>query len=169
MKTADLSKEVQLADLVISETDPGLFKEYLRMPETTQGCRRNGWYFTKDMALIDEDGYLWFSGRSDDMFKSRGYLISPQEIEKAIMEYPAVEESCVVPISDERIGFKIKAFVCLKPGYKQDSQVFPEQLRNFLSERIATYKVPKDVEIIEEIPKTITGKIKRNQLRNPKV
>ena len=118
------------------------------------------------MALIDADGYLWFSGRSDDMFKSRGYLISPQEIEKAIMEYPAVEESCVVPIPDERIGYRVKAFVVLKPGYKKDSEVLPEQLRNFLSERIAAYKVPKDVEVIGEIPKTITGKIKRSELRN---
>jgi acyl-coenzyme A synthetase/AMP-(fatty) acid ligase len=158
-----------IGHLVISESDPGLFKEYLRMPEETQGCRKNGWYFTKDMALIDTDGYLWFAGRSDDMFKSRGYLISPQEIEKAIMEYPSVEESCVVPIPDDQIGYRVKAFVCLKPGYKKDGDFFTEQLRNFLSERIAAYKVPKVVEIIGEIPKTITGKIKRNQLRNTKV
>jgi acetyl-CoA synthetase len=136
------------------------------MPEETRGCRKNGGYHTKDMAYFDAGGYLWFAGRSDYMFKSRGYLISPQEIEKAIMEHPAVEESCIVPVPDERIGNRVKALVCLKPAYKINSADFKEELKNFLTPRIAGYKVPKEVEIVEVIPKTITGKIKRNQLRS---
>lgn len=151
--------------LVISGTDPGLFKEYMRMGNATRECKKDGWYYTKDMAYVDQNGYLWFAGRSDDMFKSRGYLISPQEIEKAIMEHPSVSEACVVPALDEKMGNRVKAFVCLKSDRGWDTEDFAEDLRKFLLQRIAAYKVPKDVEIIEEMPKTITGKIKRNQLR----
>ncbi len=157
-----------IGHLVIAESDPGLFKEYLGMPDATQNSRKNGWYYTKDMAYVDAEGYLWYAGRSDDMFKSRGYLISPQEIEKAIMEHPAVVESCVVPIADERIGNRIKAFVCLKPSYNASGEAFFEDMEAFLLKRIAPYKVPKEVEIIAEIPKTITGKIKRADLRAPR-
>jgi acetyl-CoA synthetase len=152
--------------LVISEADLGLFKEYLRMPDLTQNSRKNGWYYTKDIGYIDSDGYLWFAGRSDDMFKSRGYLISPQEIEKVIMEHPFVEEACVVPTGDEKMGNRVKAFVSLKPTFKNKDVDFAEELKKFLAPRIAPYKIPKEVEIIGEIPKTITGKLKRNQLRS---
>ncbi len=156
-----------IGQLVISESDPGLFKKYLGMPEATERSRKNGWYYTKDTGYIDGDGYLWFSGRSDDMFKSRGYLISPQEIEKAIMEHPAVNESCVVPVPDERIGNRVKAFVCLKREYAR-SEDFSVELKAFLLQRIAAYKVPKEIDILEELPKTITGKIKRSQLKESK-
>jgi acetyl-CoA synthetase len=164
----DLGKEVgrgTVGNLVISESDPGLFKEYLQMPDATKASRKNGWYYTKDMAYFDDDGYLWFCGRSDDMFKSRGYLISPQEIEKTIMEHPAIAESCIIPVPDERTGNRIKAFVCLKPGYHDD---VAEELKDFLFQRIAAYKVPKEIEIIQEVPKTITGKLKRSELRASK-
>ncbi|HYB04980.1 MAG TPA: class I adenylate-forming enzyme family protein [Nitrososphaerales archaeon] len=164
----DNSKEASrgsIGHLVISETDPGLFKEYLRMPDVTKGSRKDGWYYTKDMGFFDEEGYLWYAGRSDDMFKSRGYLISPQEIEKVIMEHPAVQEACVIGAPDEIMGNRVRAFICLKPGNKKNRSEFEAELRNFLLPKIATYKVPKEVEIIEELPKTITGKIKRSELR----
>ena len=82
------------------------------------------------------------------------------------MEHPAVTEACVVAVSDEKMGNKVRAFVCLKPGHSRNPVEFDEELKAFLRQRIAAYKIPKEIEIIEEIPKTITGKIKRSQLRS---
>ncbi len=156
----------KIGHLVIDASDPGLFKEYLGMPQMTESSRKEGWYYTGDMAYLDHDGYVWFVGRSDDMFKSRGYLISPQEIERIIMEYPAVKEACVVPVPDQMLGNIVKAFVSIREESKRVSSLqLRQNLKEFLADKIAPYKVPKLVEIISEVPKTQTGKIKRKALR----
>ena len=113
---------------------------------------------------MDEDGYFWFIGRDDDVIKSSGYRIGPFEVESALMEHPAVQEAAVVGSPDVIRGLVVKAFVVLKPGYRP-SESLVKDIQKHVKRVTAPYKYPRAVEFVESLPKTISGKIKRYELR----
>jgi acetyl-CoA synthetase/medium-chain acyl-CoA synthetase len=142
----------------------GLFKEYWKDPGRTQVCFQGAWYLTGDRAYRDDDGYFWFVGRADDVIISAGYRIGPFEVESALIEHPAVAESAVVGSPDPVRGQIVKAFVVLAKGY-EPSHALTEELQAFVKERTAPYKYPREIEFLTELPKTISGKIRRVELR----
>ncbi|MCX6688679.1 MAG: AMP-binding protein [Methanoregula sp.] len=149
------------------KTDPrpvGLFSEYLNNDEENRHSFVNGWYYTGDKAYKDEDGYLWFVGRDDDVIKASGYRIGPFEVESAILEHPAVQEAAVIGSPDDIRGLIVKAFVILKPGYKPSDGLVRE-IQTYVKKVTAPYKYPRAIEFVESLPKTISGKIKRGELR----
>jgi len=141
-----------------------MFKEYWRNPEATNACIRGDWYITGDRAYKDEDGYFWFVGRADDVIISAGYRIGPFEVESALKEHPAVAESAVVASPDEMRGEIVKAFVILAPGYTASPDLATE-LQEHVKKVTAPYKYPREIEFVETLPKTISGKIRRVELR----
>lgn len=134
---------------------PGRMKFYLGQPELTEKVFRGGWYHTHDMGFIDEYGYLHISGRSDDMIISGGENIHPAEITNVIMALPGVSEAAVYGLPDDTWGERVKASVVIYP----DSTLTPEEIRAYCKKKIAGFKVPKEVEIISELPKTPSGKV----------
>ncbi len=142
----------------------GLFREYLHNDEENRKVFQNGYYYTGDKAYMDDDGYFWFIGRDDDVIKSSGYRIGPFEVESALMEHPAVQETAVVGSPDVIRGLIVKAFVVLKPGYKPSESLIKE-IQNHVKKTTAPYKYPRTIEFVESLPKTISGKIRRNELR----
>jgi acyl-coenzyme A synthetase/AMP-(fatty) acid ligase len=142
----------------------GMFSEYWRNPEATGNCIRGEWYITGDRAIRDEDGYFWFVGRTDDVIISAGYRIGPFEVESALVEHPAVAEAAVVASPDEIRGEVVKAFVILTPGH-QPSEQLVQDLQEHVKRVTAPYKYPREIEFSTELPKTISGKIRRVELR----
>ncbi|MBM4129227.1 MAG: AMP-binding protein, partial [Nitrospira sp.] len=136
----------------------------LRNPEATEKTIKGEWYVTGDMAYKDEDGYFWFIGRIDDIIISSGYRIGPFEIESVLIEHPAVKESAVVASPDEIRGEVVKAFILLTEGYRP-TDALVEELKEFVKKQTAPYKYPRRIEFIDELPMTISGKIKRRELR----
>ena len=133
-------------------------------PEGTKSRFSNGWYLTGDRAYRDEDGYFWFVGRSDDVILSSGYRIGPFEVESALVEHPAVIEAAVVASPDEVRGEVVKAFIILAPKYEPNDALVVE-LQNYVKKITAPYKYPREIEFVKELPKTISGKIRRIDLR----
>jgi acyl-coenzyme A synthetase/AMP-(fatty) acid ligase len=142
----------------------GLFKEYWRNPEATAACMRGDWYVTGDRAYVDGDGYFWFVGRADDVIISAGYRIGPFEVESALVEHAAVAEAAVVAKGDPLRGTIVKAYVILAPGH-QGSEALATELQEHVKKVTAPYKYPREVEFVSELPKTISGKIRRVELR----
>ncbi len=142
----------------------GLFMGYYKDPELTQKVLYNGVYHTGDTAWRDEDGYVWFCGRNDDIIKSSGYRIGPFEVESALMEHPAVLETAVTGVPDPDRGYNVKATVVLAKGYSP-SEELKKELQNHVKKVTAPYKYPRIVEFVDELPKTISGKIRRVQIR----
>ena len=122
------------------------------------------WYLTRDNAYKDEDGYFWFVGRADDVIISAGYRIGPFEVESALIEHPAVAESAVVASPDPVRGDVVKAFVILAPGYVSSDELVVS-IQDHVRQSTAPYKYPRVVEFVTELPKTISGKIRRIELR----
>jgi acetyl-CoA synthetase len=154
--------------IAIRTRDPspvGLFTEYLDDPKATAKVFVGDWYYTGDKATMDEDGYFWFMGRDDDMIKSSGYRVSPAEVESALLTHPSVKESAVVGSPDPIRGVIIKAFVVLKDGWTGSDDLIKE-LQNHVKQTTAPYKYPRAIEFMDELPKTISGKIRRVELRN---
>jgi acyl-coenzyme A synthetase/AMP-(fatty) acid ligase len=143
---------------------PGLFDGYFEDDEANAKCFRNGWYFTGDTASRDADGYIWFVGRDDDLISSAGYRISPFEVESALIEHPAVAESAVVGKKDEMRGEIVKAYVVLADGY-EPSEALVKELQDFVKSVTAPYKYPREIAFPKALPKTISGKIRRVELR----
>jgi len=158
-------REGDVAVSVEPQWPPGLFKEYRGDAERTQRCFRHGWYLTGDRAYVDEDGYFWFVGRADDVINSAGYRIGPFEVESALLEHPSVAESAVVSSPDEMRGEVVKAFVVLKPGIRGD-ETLVKALQEHVKTVTAPYKYPRKVEFVESLPKTVSGKIRRIELRD---
>lgn len=150
----------------------GLFKEYLHDPELTKEAYDNGIYHTGDVAWRDEDGYYWFVGRMDDVIKSSGYRIGPFEVESALMTHPAVVECAITGVPDEIRGQVVKATVVLAKDYEQRAKDEPEvlikEIQNHVKRVTAPYKYPRIVEFVKELPKTISGKIRRVEIRDGK-
>lgn len=146
----------------------GLFREYLDDPEITAQAMHDGLYHTGDVAVRDADGYYWFVSRIDDVIKSSGYRIGPFEVESALMKHPAVVECAVTGVPDEIRGQVIKATVVLAPDYHGcDRAELTKEIQNFVKEATAPYKYPRVIEYVDELPKTISGKIRRVALRQP--
>ena len=149
-------------------TDPwpvGLFRGYWQDDEGTAEVFQHGWYYTGDRAYRDEDGYLWFVGRADDVILSAAYRIGPFEVEPALIEHPAVAEAAVVGKPDPERGHVVKAFVILAPGYTGSDRLTAE-IQNHVKSITAPYKYPREIEYMTELPKTISGKIRRVEVRD---
>ena len=147
----------------------GLFKEYLKDPELTNEAYHDDIYHTGDVAWRDEDGYFWFVGRTDDVIKSSGYRIGPFEVESALMTHPAVVECAITGVPDEIRGQVVKATIVLAKDYKDKAgEVLVKEIQNHVKRVTAPYKYPRIVEFVDELPKTISGKIRRVEIRNKK-
>ncbi len=150
------------------DPDPIFFIEYWKNPDATQNKYSGEWCRTGDLASMDEDGYLWYQGRADDMFKAAGYRIGPSEIENCLVKHRAVANAAVVPKPDDERGNIIKAFIVLTPGVKRnraaDDKLIAE-LQMHVRGKLAPYEYPKEIEFVEELPMTTSGKLQRRVLR----
>jgi acetyl-CoA synthetase len=157
------------------QSDPVFFLGYWKNSSATQAKYTGPWCRTGDVAIQDEDGYLWYQGRTDDMFKSAGYRIGPGEIENCLIKHPAVMNAAVVPKPDADRGALVKAYVVLSPEFvtkrasEQNVQHFEsrviEDLQRHVRGLLAPYEYPKEIEFIEQLPMTTTGKVQRRFLR----
>ena len=144
----------------------GLFKEYYRDAERTEDAWHDGVYYTGDLAWRDEDGYFWFVGRADDVIKSSGYRIGPFEVESALMTHPAVVECAITGVPDEIRGQVVKATIILAKDYKgKEGPELIKELQDHVKKVTAPYKYPRVIEFVDELPKTISGKIRRVEIR----
>lgn len=157
-------KEGDIAVRVKPQRPVGLFQEYWKNPAEMKKSFVGDWYITGDRALRDEDGYLWFVGRADDVINSASYRIGPFEVESALLEHAAVAESAVVGAPDPLRGEIVKAFVILAPGHTPSDELVAE-LQEHCKKLTAPYKYPREIEFVSELPKTISGKIRRVDLR----
>ena len=140
---------------------PTIMKGYYRNPEATAATLVDGWLRTGDMGYRDEDGFIYVVDRKKELILRGGYNVYPREVEEVLYEHPDVVEAAVVGVPDERLGEEIAAFVSLAPG----SAVTGEQLQAFAAERLARYKQPREVTVLDGLPKNATGKILRRELR----
>jgi medium-chain acyl-CoA synthetase len=154
----------EVGELAIRGDPPSLFKEYWKSPDETAATRRGEWYLTGDRARRDADGYLWFLGRADDVIISAGYRIGPFEVESALLEHPAVVESAVVASPDAVRGEIVKAFVVCRAGHAPGPALVQE-LQDHVKRVTAPYKYPREIEFVDALPKTVSGKIRRVELR----
>lgn len=163
-----ISQNVGEVGEIVVRTDkgvpPGMFMGYYKDEERTKSVWHDGMYHTGDMAWKDEDGYLYFVGRSDDIIKSSGYRIGPFEVESVLMEHDAVMECAVTGVPDPIRGMAVKATVVLAKGYEPSEKLISE-LQDYVKTHTAPYKYPRVIEFTKELPKTISGKIMRNKLR----
>jgi acyl-coenzyme A synthetase/AMP-(fatty) acid ligase len=156
--------EGEIAVRVRPQRPVGMFQEYWRNPEATAKCHRGDWYATGDRATMDDDGYLWFVGRADDVIGSASYRIGPFEVESALVEHAAVAEAAVIGKPDPLRGEIVKAFVVLAPGHAA-SEALVSELQEHVKTVTAPYKYPREIEFVPDLPKTISGKIRRTELR----
>jgi acyl-coenzyme A synthetase/AMP-(fatty) acid ligase len=161
---APTDTEGDIAIKIRPERPVGLFKEYFGNPKATEKTTRGQWYITGDRAYKDKDGYFWFVGRADDVILTSGYRIGPFEIESVLIKHPAVKESAVVASPDEVRGEVVKAFVVLTKDYIP-SEALIKELQEFVKKNTAPYKYPRKIEFVDDLPKTISGKIKRKELK----
>lgn len=153
---------------VHGEPDPIFFLGYWKNEGATRAkftsSPENSWCRTGDLAVRDEDGYLWYQGRADDVFKAAGYRIGPSEIENCLVKHPAVANAAVVPKPDKERGAVVKAYVVLAPGHTGSASLIAE-LQAHVKGRLAPYEYPKEIEFIDALPMTTTGKVQRRVLR----
>ena len=147
---------------------PCFFAEYWEEPEKTADCFVDGpdgeWYLSGDLGHKDDDGYLWFEGRADDVILSAGYRIGPFEVESSLGEHEAVAESAVVPKPDEQRGNIVKAYVVPSEG-TDPSETLKQEMKQHVKDELSAHEYPREIEFVEELPKTVTGKIRRKELR----
>ncbi|UTB31432.1 MAG: AMP-binding protein [Methanobacterium sp. ERen5] len=163
-KIVDVGEE---GEIVIGTKDgkpPGLFSGYYKDEKTTKKAWHDDYYHTGDTAWQDEDGYLWFVGRNDDIIKSSGYRIGPFEVESAVISHPSVLECAITGVPDPVRGQVVKATIVLAKGYEPSEQL-KKEIQNHVKAVTAPYKYPRVVEFVEELPKTISGKIRRIEIR----
>ena len=163
-KPADDDTVGNVAVRVDQQRPVGLFDGYYRDEEANERAFRGGWYYTGDKAWRDGDGYLWFEGRDDDVITSSAYRIGPFEVESALIEHPAVAEAAVVGKDDPERTQIVTAFVTLAPGYTGDGEL-EQELQRHARELTAPYKYPREIHFVTELPKTVSGKIRRSELR----
>ena len=154
----------EVGDVALRGAPPSLFREYWKDEAATARTRRGDWYVTGDRAFVDADGYFWFVGRADDEIISAGYRIGPFEVESALVEHPDVLEAAAVAAPDPDRGAVVKAFVVLRPGVRGDDALV-RRLQDHLKTVTAPYKYPRQIEFVAELPKTVSGKIRRVELR----
>ena len=137
---------------------------YWQQPEATRETFGGDWFHSKDAAVMDEDGYVWYAGRADDVIIAAGYRIGPFEVESACLEHPAVREAAAVASPDEVKGNVVKAFVVLADGHEPSDETAGD-IKRFVRERLSAYAYPRRIEFVDDLPKTLTGKIRRVELR----
>ena len=157
-------EEGDLAIRIKPDRPVGMFQEYWKNAEATAKCHRGDWYITGDRAAMDEDSYLWFVGRADDVINSASYRIGPFEVESALVEHAAVAEAAVIGKRDPLRGEIVKAFVVLASGHAP-SDALAAELQEHVKIVTAPYKYPREIEFVADLPKTISGKIRRTELR----
>ena len=157
-----------VGEVAIQRPDPVMFLEYWRNPEATKDKFIGDWSLTGDLAKKDEDGYLWFVGRKDDLITSSGYRIGPAEIEDCLIKHPAVTMAAVIGSPDEVRGEVVKAFIILKEGTPVSKELSTE-IKEFVKTRLAAHEYPREIEFVTELPMTATGKIKRGDLRKSEI
>ena len=155
----------QEGEIAIDRHHPITMVEYWRNPEATKEKFLGDWLLTGDLGLVDDDGYVWFVSRKDDVIKSAGYRIGPGEIEGSLGSHEAVAMAAVIGVPDERRGEVPKAFVVLKPGFEPSDEM-ADKLRQHIRTRLAAHEVPRQIEFLDDLPKTTTGKIMRRALRD---
>ena len=155
----------ELGNLAFRRPDPVMMLEYWRNPQATQEKFAAEWLLTGDLATCDEDGFYWFVGRSDDVIKSSGYRIGPVEIEDAILRHPKVARSAVIGIPDRDRAEIIKAFIVLRGGYA-GTDALKDEIRDSVRDRLAKHEYPREIEFVESLPMTTTGKVIRRELRD---
>jgi acetyl-CoA synthetase len=143
---------------------PGIFISYHEDPEMTKSRWHDGYYHMGDMAWMDEEGYLWFVGRADDVIKTSGYRVGPFEVESVVMQHPAVLECAITGVPDPTRGQVIKATIVPARGFAPTEEL-KKEIQNFVKENTAPYKYPRVIEFVETLPKTISGKIRRTEIR----
>src|SRR5437660_1295102 len=169
-ESAEQAAVGELGEVALNRTgsdgtpDPVFFLEYFKNPEGTAKKFAGDWCRTGDLALKDDDGYLWYQGRADDMFKAAGYRIGPSEIENCLVKHAAVANAAVVPSPDETRGNVVKAFIVLAPGH-EPSYALEEDIQRHVRRFLAPYEYPKEIEFIDALPMTTTGKVQRRVLR----
>jgi acetyl-CoA synthetase len=137
---------------------------YWRNDEASEETFGGEWFHTKDAASVDEDGYVWYEGRADDVIIAAGYRIGPFEVESACLEHPAVAEAAAVASPDERRGSVVKAFIVLAPDHEGTDELVKE-IQSHVRDRLSAYAYPRKIEFVDDLPKTLTGKIRRIELR----
>lgn len=161
----DVGEEGEIVIQTSLQEPPGLFNGYYRDPKKTREVWHDGYYHTGDTAWMDEDGYLWFVGRNDDIIKSSGYRIGPFEVESAVLSHPAVLESAITGVPHQIRGQVIKATIVLTKDYEPSDELILE-IQNHVKRVTAPYKYPRVIEFVDELPKTISGKIRRIDIRS---
>jgi acetyl-CoA synthetase len=166
-ETREPLRRGEAGELAVKPYDERVFfQEYLGLPEATAAKRTDsGWYLTDDLVERDDDGYLWFVSRADDVILTSGYRVGPTEVEEAVLRHPDVEQVGVVGVPDEVRGEAIKAFVQPVDGVEGDDEL-RSVLRETVRERLAEYEYPREIEFVDELPTTSTGKIRRLELRD---
>jgi acetyl-CoA synthetase len=162
--SCEIGDEGQIVIYTDQNPPVGMFNGYYRDEQLTRKVWHDHVYYTGDMAWRDEDGYYWFVGRADDVIKSSGYRIGPFEVESALMEHPAVLECAITAVPDPDRGQVVKATIILSKNY-QASDELAKELQEHVKKVTAPYKYPRIVEFVSELPKTISGKIRRVQIR----
>jgi acetyl-CoA synthetase len=158
-------KRGELGEIAIKrDSDPVFFLEYWKNPQATKDKFVGDWGCTGDQGKMDEDGYLWYQGRTDDVIKSAGYRIGPAEIESCLVKHPAVANAAVIGKPDETRGTIVKAFIVLQPGHSPSAGLV-EQIQGHVRGRLAPYEYPREIEFIDALPMTTTGKVQRKELR----
>jgi acetyl-CoA synthetase len=164
-KKCEAGEEGEITINTVMGIPAGVFDGYYRDDNRTRSVWYDGRYYTGDMAWMDEEGYYWFIGRSDDVIKSSGYRIGPFEVESALITHPAVVECAITAVPDEIRGQIVKATVVLNKGY-MPSEALKMELQNHVKTVTAPYKYPRIVEFVPVLPKTISGKIRRVEIRD---
>jgi len=165
-RSAEAGEQGQIVIRYGEKYPVGLFKGYYRNETLTSEAMKDGVYYTGDLAWRDEDGYYWFVGRADDVIKSSGYRIGPFEVESALMTHPAIVECAVTGVPDDIRGQIVKATCILGKDWKDKAgEMLVKELQDHVKEVTAPYKYPRIIEFVDELPKTISGKIRRVEIR----
>jgi acyl-coenzyme A synthetase/AMP-(fatty) acid ligase len=142
--------------------------EYWRNPQAMTKVFRGDWYFTGDKAYRDEEGYFWFIGRDKEIIKTADQSVAPLEVERILLEHPAVMEAAVIGIPGGKMGETIKAFISLRPAF-QPSEKLSREILEQVNRKLEPQKCPREMEFLRELPKTTTGKIRRSELKNREI
>lgn len=158
----------EIGDIAVRQGDPVMLLEYWNNPEASLKKYRNGWLIMGDQGYMDEDGYIFFIGRDDDLITSAGYRIGPSEIEDCLTKHESVGLAAVIGVPDPIRTESIKAFIVLRDGYVADDSL-EEELRAFVKDRLSPHEYPRHIEFVDQLPLTATGKIRRKELRDAEV
>ena len=168
LKDGRIVKHGERGEIAIRRDSPVVMKEYWKNPAAMSDKFVGEWCLTGDLGYMDDDGYVLFQGRADDVIKTSGYRVGPAEVEAKIIEHTAVASCAVIGVPDERRGQAIKAFIKLLPGHQPSQQII-EEIQQHVKKRLAAHEYPREFEFMEEFPMTVTGKIRRRDLREREV